>query len=213
MSSSWKVGKDENVPIGKDGFVTHAVISYKDVSSDCPEDWIHRSVERPVRNIIKLFNIEETSLMEDIEAARNLALRILESKRTLSDLDKGVQSHSVDADGLPMDKLDKGVLSLEDSLIGDLVPTVDGPKAVVPDIEPSTRRKRRTEVENLEIDLKGWNSIYVNSNIQSLLSDEQSSCNDKNDFDFNVFNDDQSDNYFYESFIETQSFDDYILLT
>ena len=78
---------------------------------------------------------------------------------------------------------------------------------MVPDSEPSARSKRRTEVENLEIDLKGWNSIYVNSNIQSLLSDEQSFRNDKNNFD------EQSDNEFYESFIETQSFDDYIMLT
>ena len=46
MLSSWKVGKNENVTVGKDGFVRHAIISYKDVSSNCPEDWIHRSVER-----------------------------------------------------------------------------------------------------------------------------------------------------------------------
>ena len=103
MSSSWKVGKVENVTIGKDGFVRHAVISYKDVSSDCPEDWAHRSVERPVRNIIKLFNIEETSLMEDIEYAKRLALRILDSNRTLSDLDRGVHGRSAEADGLSLD--------------------------------------------------------------------------------------------------------------
>ena len=123
MLSSWKVGKIEDVTIGKDNFIRHAIVLYKDVSSDCPEDWAHRSVERPVRNIIKLFNIEETSLMEDIEAARNLALRILDSNRTLSDLDKGVHGRSVDVDGLPMDKLDRGVLSLKDSLIGDQVLT------------------------------------------------------------------------------------------
>ena len=50
--------------------------------------------------------------MEDIEAARNLALRILESKRTLSDLDKGVQSLSVDEDVLSLGKLDEGVQNL-----------------------------------------------------------------------------------------------------
>ena len=150
--------------------------------------------------------------MEDIESVRNLALRILYSKRTLSDLDEGVQSRSVDVDGLPMDKLDKGVLSPEDSSIGDLVPSVDGPKAMVSYAEPSTRRKRRTEVKNLEIDLKDWNSIYLNSNIQFLLSDERSFRNDKNNFDFHLF-DEQFDNDFYESFIETQSFNDCILLT
>ena len=79
--------------------------------------------------------------MEDIEAARNLALRILDSNRTLSDLDKGVQSRSVDVDGFPMDKLDEGVLSLEDDLTKDQLPSIDGPKAVVPDSEPSTRRR------------------------------------------------------------------------
>ena len=123
--------------------------------------------------------------MEDIESARNLALRILESKRTLSDLDKGVQSRSVDVDGLPLDKLDKGVLSLEDSLTDDQVPSINGPKAMVPDSEPIARRKRRTKVENLEIDLKGWKAMYVNSYIKSLLSDERPSQNDENDIDSN----------------------------
>lgn len=66
MLSSWKVGKVENVTIGKDGFVRHSVILYNDVSGDYPEDWAHWSVERPVRNIIKLFNIKETSLISNL---------------------------------------------------------------------------------------------------------------------------------------------------
>ena len=111
------------------------------MSGDCPEDWAHRSMERPVRNIIKLFNIEETSLMEDIKSVRSLALRILDSNRTLSDLDGGVHGCSVDVDGLPLDELDNGVLSLEDNLTEGEVPSIDGPKAVVPDSEPSARRK------------------------------------------------------------------------
>ena len=147
--------------------------------------------------------------MEDIESARRLALRILDSNRTLSDLDGGVHGRSVDVDGLPLDKLDECDWSLKDSSIGDSVPSIDGPKAVVPDSEPSMRRRRRTEVENLEIDLKGWNSVYVNSDIQSLLSDERMS---RNNDEFNLYNE-QFDNNFYESFIETQSFDDCILLT
>ena len=73
-------------------------------------------------------------------------------------------------------------------------------------------KKGRTEVENLEIDLKGWNC--ANSNIGSVFSDEQPFRNDINDFDlvFNVFAE-QSDNDIYRNFIESQSFDDYILLT
>ena len=141
MLSSWKVGKVKSVTVGKDGFVRHAIILYKDVSGDCPEDWAHRSVERPVRNIIKLFNIEETSLMEDIEAARNLALRILDSNRTLGDLDGGVHGRSVDVDDLPSDDLDNGVLSFEDNLTEGEVQRTHGSKAVVPDSKPSARRR------------------------------------------------------------------------
>ena len=47
--------------------------------------------------------------MEDIESVRRLALRILDSNRTLSDLDGGVHGRSADADGLSVDELDKGV--------------------------------------------------------------------------------------------------------
>ena len=112
--------------------------------------------------------------MEDIEAARNLAFRILESKRTLSELDEGVQSLSVDKDivlgdkdegvqSLPVDGLDEGVQSVsldEESLLGEQVPSLDGHEAVVPvpNIEPSPsklRKKQRTGEENLAIDLKG----------------------------------------------------------
>ena len=94
-------------------------------------------------------------------------------------MDEGVESLSVDVDVLSMDNLDgcvpslsvdelnEGVQSLsfdEYSLLGEQVPSVDGPRAVVPNVKPNTskqRRKWRTKVENLKIDLKGWNSIYV----------------------------------------------------
>lgn len=106
-----------------------------------------------------------------------------------------------------MDELDNGVLSLEDNLTGGEVLIIDSSKAMVPDPKPSARRKRRTEVENLEIDLKHWN--YVSCNIGSLLSDQQPS-RDINDF---VFDEEQSGDNFYENFTETQSFDDYVLIT
>ena len=79
----------------------------------------------------------------------------MDSNRTLSDLDGGVHGRSADVDGLSVDELDNGVLSLEDNLTDGEVPCINGSKAVIPDPKPSVRRKRRTEVENLEIDLKG----------------------------------------------------------
>ena len=117
-----------------------------------------------------------------------MALRILDSNRNLSDLDGGVHGCSADADGLSLDELDNGVLSLKDNLTEGEVPSIDSSKAMVPDSKPSARRKRRTEVENLEIDLKGWN--YVSCNVRSLLSDKRPS-RDINNF---LFDEEQSGN-------------------
>ena len=67
---------------------------------------------------------------------------------SVDELDKGVQSLSVE-------DLEKGFQSPfldEDSLLGEEVPSVDGPKALVPNVEPSTRKKWRTKLENLQID-------------------------------------------------------------
>ena len=52
MSASWRMGKIENVKFGRDGYVREATISYRDTSSDDPSDWVHRTVDRPVRNIV-----------------------------------------------------------------------------------------------------------------------------------------------------------------
>ena len=71
----------EEVKIGQDGFVRQATVSYKDTSHDDPADWIHRTVERPVRNMVKLFHIEDTSLLEDIQAVFKLSNEILEGER------------------------------------------------------------------------------------------------------------------------------------
>ena len=42
--------------------------------------------------------------MDDIESVKNLAIRILDSNRTLGDLERGVHGRSLDVDGLPLDE-------------------------------------------------------------------------------------------------------------
>ena len=72
MSANWKIGKVEDVKVGNDGYVRQVTVSYKDTSnSDNPVDWIHRTVERPVRNIVKIFHIDETTFMDDINDTHN----------------------------------------------------------------------------------------------------------------------------------------------
>ena len=48
MSATWRLGKVEKVKLGADGFVREVIVSYKDTSSENPDDWIHRAVSRPV---------------------------------------------------------------------------------------------------------------------------------------------------------------------
>ena len=81
MSARWRLGKVEDVKIGKDGYVRQASISYKDTSHDDPDDWVHRTVDRPVRNMVKLFHIDDTSLLENIEDVFNMSNKILAQQK------------------------------------------------------------------------------------------------------------------------------------
>ena len=63
MSASWRTGKVEKVKVGADGFVRQVTISYTDTAADNPEDWLHRTVERPVRNIVKISHIDDLYLL------------------------------------------------------------------------------------------------------------------------------------------------------
>ena len=39
---------------------------------------MYRSVNRPVRNMVKLFNVEDTTFMDDINSIHDLAQKILD---------------------------------------------------------------------------------------------------------------------------------------
>ena len=57
------------------------LLSLTDTSSDDPSDWAHRTVDRPVRNIVKLFHIDETSLMENINQIHEMSKKLLQSNK------------------------------------------------------------------------------------------------------------------------------------
>ena len=72
LAADWRMGKVEYVNIGRDGRVRSVGISYKIMVERDDKvfhedlEWRHAVVERPARAIIKLVNIEDTSLMENI---------------------------------------------------------------------------------------------------------------------------------------------------
>ena len=136
MSADWRIGRIEAVDVGRDGFVRVAKVAYKDASSDDTDDWVLRTVERPVRNMVKLFHLEDTSLMDDLNAVYNEAKEILMedniswSKNTFEDDDINFEEGRL----LP--------IPVEDVL--------DGSR------EKKQRKKRKNELENLEVSMKGW---------------------------------------------------------
>ena len=109
----------------------------QDVSSDDAEDWFSRTVERPVRNMVQLFHLEDTSLMDDLNSVYNEAREILEAEKI---------SYSQGEDVIPIPNNDGSTI-----LPGDAIHNND----VDANLKKS-RRKKKTELENLEISMKGW---------------------------------------------------------
>ena len=78
LKQVWLIGKVEFVNISKDSLVRTVGISYRYNTENGKSEY--DIVERPVRECTKLFNIEDTSILEDIKAAQAEAMKILEQE-------------------------------------------------------------------------------------------------------------------------------------
>ena len=158
MSANWRTGKVEKVKVGADGFVRQVTISYADTSSDNAEDWTHRTVDRPVRNIVKISHIDETSFMDDINDIHKLAKQMMYPEDDVLNLDAIPKN---DGDSESHERVDDVDLDENDDHLGDDVQHEellnDEVPLNIPASVPKERKKRRTELENLKITLKGWN--------------------------------------------------------
>ena len=76
ISVEWVLGKVEQVRRGRDGRVRECQILYKSTG----ESDRMIMVERPVREVIRLFNMEDTTFFEDLENARRLSQDVLSEK-------------------------------------------------------------------------------------------------------------------------------------
>ena len=75
LGSNWLIGKVEDVKFSKDGKVRLIIVGYKYDTEDGRRDF--RLVERPVRQCVKLWNIEDTTILEDIARVRQASADIL----------------------------------------------------------------------------------------------------------------------------------------
>ena len=75
LSTRWLIGKIEGVTYSKDGKVRKVDVGYKfDTESGSRE---FRVVERPARECVKIWNIEDTTLLDDIRKVREASQAIL----------------------------------------------------------------------------------------------------------------------------------------
>ena len=79
MKAEWKIGKVESVRLGRDDKVREVNVSHKIIKEGL-SNWTHSVVTRPVREIIKLFEIKDTTFAEEMKAAHKAAELILKKR-------------------------------------------------------------------------------------------------------------------------------------
>ena len=150
MSATWRIGKVEEVRIGKDGYVRQAIIAYKDTTADDPDDWMHRTVERPARNMFKLFHIDDTTLMDDLQAVHKLSKEMLETEKISVD-----EKLETNEQASARDSSDGEIVEVEENNYQDIDDLEENPMQ----IKKPLKRKKKTELEKLKIDMEGWNMM------------------------------------------------------
>ena len=80
LAADWRLGKVEFVKDGRDGKVCEVGVAYK--SQDLGDNkWKHNVVQRPVRSVVKLWNIEDTSFLENMKQVQDLVKEILDGNK------------------------------------------------------------------------------------------------------------------------------------
>ena len=81
LAADWRFGKIEYVHTGRDGRVREVGISYKCKDFDDENNWKHSVVERPARAVVKLMNIEDTSIIDDMKKVQDLSKAMLKENK------------------------------------------------------------------------------------------------------------------------------------
>ena len=88
LSADWRLGIVEYVNTGRDGKVRSVGVSYKIMVEDDSKlyhedfEWKSSVVERPARAVVKLMNIEDTSILEDMNKVKDLVKEILDKQKS-----------------------------------------------------------------------------------------------------------------------------------
>ena len=69
LKPDWRIGKVDTLKLGRDGKVREVNVAYKIIRGD---QWTHNVVTRPVRKMIKLFELNDTTFADEMTADRRL---------------------------------------------------------------------------------------------------------------------------------------------
>merc|ERR1712179_452205 len=158
LSSKWHIGKVEYVLPSRDTRTRKVGVSYKHDTEDGSRKL--SIVDRPVRQVVKLCDIEDSSLLDDITAVRNAAKKIIDDRNV-------VPKCEIDKVIIP----EKEIITIENpevEKIDDTTTPVDVLK------KPKVKtKKRKSESEKLEIENwqppteRGRNKIPNKSNLST----------------------------------------------
>ena len=82
LSSEWHIGKVEYISAPKDGNVRVIGVGYKYDTEDGERKF--SIVERPVREVVRLLNVDDTTLLDDIKKVQDAAKKIFDTKKVVS---------------------------------------------------------------------------------------------------------------------------------
>ena len=142
------------------GVVSHAQANFGSVNAfehekkakgyDDHDDWMHRTVERPASTIVKLFHIDDTTLKDDLQAVHKLYKEMLDTEKIYVDvkLETNEQASARDSSDGEIVEVEKNNDQDSDDFEENPMP-----------IKKPLKRKKKTELEKLKIDMEGWSMM------------------------------------------------------
>ena len=154
LSADWRFGRVEYAVTGRDGKVRSVGISYKTMMENNDKvynedmEWKNSMIERPVRAVVKLMNVEDTSLLEDMRKVQELVKEII-AKKT-GNIEKEIPDDHMDSTENTKDLSDADGSEADDAM---KVPEVfEKYKSKPKHVDRNAKRiirGRKTEVEKL----------------------------------------------------------------
>ena len=82
LKAEWRTGKVDNIKLGRDGKIRQVNVAYK-VFKENSNEWSHHVVSRPIREIVKLYEVSDTTYAEEMIAVQKAAKKILSNRGAL----------------------------------------------------------------------------------------------------------------------------------